>query len=95
MKSWYAPSGLASAAVGVFAVTLAVSRLVAQAPASSIGREVAIATHLADGQELAAPLVDLVAHGRRLFEANWTRQEGGGRPLTKGTGRRWSTCRNH
>ena len=72
MKSWCAPSGLAGAAVGVFAVTLAVSRLVAQAPASSIGREVAIAAHLDDGQELATPLVDLIAHGRRLFEANWT-----------------------
>ena len=87
MKSWYAPSGLAGAAVGVVAVMLAVSRLVAQAPASSIGREVAIAAHLADGQELSTPLVDLLAYGRRLFEANWTTQEGGGRPLTKGTGR--------
>jgi cytochrome c peroxidase len=28
-----------------------------------------------------------VAHGELLFEANWTEQEGGGRPLTKGTGR--------
>src|SRR5262249_31940531 len=32
-------------------------------------------------------LKDLVAHGKLLFEANWTDQEGGGRPLTKGTGR--------
>src|SRR5947208_16863296 len=26
-------------------------------------------------------------HGELLFKANWTEQEGGGRPLTKGTGR--------
>src|SRR5207248_9237128 len=26
-------------------------------------------------------------HGKLLFEAVWTDQEGGGRPLTKGTGR--------
>jgi hypothetical protein len=80
-------NGLVCGAAGVLAVTLSVSRLVAQAPSSSIGKEVAIAKHLADGQELTTPLVDLIAHGRRLFDANWTRQEGGGRPLTKGTGR--------
>src|SRR5204863_957983 len=26
-------------------------------------------------------------HGNLLFRANWTQEEGGGRPLTKGTGR--------
>jgi cytochrome c peroxidase len=31
-------------------------------------------------------LHDLLAHGRRLFTASWTIQEGGGRPLMKGTG---------
>jgi hypothetical protein len=31
-------------------------------------------------------LRDLLEHGRRLFTAVWTIQEGGGRPLTKGTG---------
>jgi len=30
---------------------------------------------------------DLVAWGKKLFCANWTEQEGGGRPLTKGTGK--------
>ncbi|MET0650001.1 MAG: di-heme oxidoredictase family protein [Pyrinomonadaceae bacterium] len=29
----------------------------------------------------------MLAHGQLLFSANWTEQEGGGRPLTKGTGR--------
>jgi len=54
---------------------------------SSIGREVSVPRHLADGEEFSIPLADLLAHGQRLFEANWTEQEGGGRPLTKGTGR--------
>ncbi len=54
----------------------------------SIGAEVAVPIHLADdGQEFSASLKDLLAHGQRLFEANWTDQEGAGRPLTKGTGR--------
>lgn len=32
------------------------------------------------------PLARLIQHGRDLFTANWTAQEGGGRPLTKGNG---------
>lgn len=54
---------------------------------SRIGREVAVARHLEDEQEFSIPLSELLAHGRLLFSANWTEQEGGGRPLTKGTGR--------
>lgn len=54
---------------------------------SSIGREVSISVHLRDEQEFSIPLNTLLAHGRLLFNANWTEQEGGGRPLTKGTGR--------
>lgn len=50
------------------------------------GREVAIERHLIDGEEHRVPIGDLVAHGGRLFNANWTVQEGGGRPLTKGSG---------
>jgi Di-haem oxidoreductase, putative peroxidase len=53
---------------------------------SAIGREVAVPTHLADGQEFSTPLGDLIAYGRALFTAVWTIQEGGGRPGTKGTG---------
>ena len=53
---------------------------------SQIGREIAIARHLADGEEFTISLRQLVEHGARLFAANWTGQEGGGRPLTKGTG---------
>jgi hypothetical protein len=53
---------------------------------STIGREVSIPVHLVDGQEFATSLPDLIEHGRRLFTAAWTSQEGGGRPQTKGTG---------
>jgi hypothetical protein len=59
------------------------TRLVAQSP---IGREVAIPRHLDEGDEFRISVRSLVEHGRRLFAANWTSQEGGGRPLTKGTG---------
>lgn len=50
------------------------------------GKEVAVAKHLADGEEYAASIQTLNAHGQLLFQANWTDQEGGGRPLTKGNG---------
>lgn len=52
----------------------------------AIGAEVSIIRHLQDGEEFDASLADLLKYGRRLFEANWTAQEGGGRPLSKGTG---------
>jgi cytochrome c peroxidase len=57
------------------------------AVASQIGREVAIPRHLANGEEFRLPLPQLLDYGKRLFNANWTIQEGAGRPLTKGTGR--------
>ena len=61
---------------------------------SSIGREVAVPNHLADGQEYAIPLKDLLDHGHKLFTAVWTIEEGGGRPLTKGTGSSLSNLSN-
>jgi hypothetical protein len=60
-----------------------------QAPAtrpSRIGREVAVLRHLADDEEFSLPIKDVVEYGKKLFMANWTEQEGAGRPLTKGTG---------
>ena len=54
--------------------------------AAEIGQEVAVARHLQDGEEYSVSLKELIAHGKKLFEAVWTVQEGGGRPLTKGTG---------
>jgi di-heme oxidoreductase (putative peroxidase) len=55
-------------------------------PAAELGREVAIPRHLQDGEEFQLPVKELIAHGQKLFTAVWTIQEGGGRPLTKGTG---------
>lgn len=63
--------------------------VVALAPpvfAADIGKEVSIPRHLRDGDEFTVPLQQLLVHGRSLFEANWSPQEGGGRPLTKGNG---------
>ena len=51
-----------------------------------IGREVAIAERLRDGEELTLPVPELIERGRQLFAAMWTVEEGAGRPLTKGTG---------
>ena len=52
-----------------------------------IGQEVSISRHLQDGDEYRLPLRQLIQHGHDLFNANWTEQEGGGRPFSKGTGR--------
>src|SRR5438552_1547520 len=54
--------------------------------AADIGREVSVPKHLQDGEEYQLSQKALIAHGQKLFSAVWTSQEGGGRPLTKGTG---------
>ncbi len=51
-----------------------------------IGREVSGYERLSDGREQEIPLAELLDRGRLAFEANWTPQEGGGRPLTNGAG---------
>lgn len=53
---------------------------------AEIGRELALARHLQDGEEFKLDLKSLVGFGQKIFEANWTRQDGGGRPFTKGNG---------
>lgn len=53
---------------------------------SQIGREVAVPVHLQDGQEFQVGLDALIRYGRKLFTANFTVEDGAGRPLTKGTG---------
>src|SRR5260370_30324034 len=65
----------------LLALTVSSAKLPAQ-----IGREVAVPVHLQDGQEFDTPLDKLLKFGRSLFTANWTIEEGGGRPETKGTG---------
>ena len=51
-----------------------------------IGREVAIARHLQDGEEFTISMRELIKYGSRLFTAKFTIQEGAGRPMSKGTG---------
>jgi hypothetical protein len=74
-----------SRVIGVLAV-LWCAAIVTVTSQSPIGVEVAVPTHLQNGEEYSTPLPRLLAHGRQLFTAVWTIQEGGGRPLTKGTG---------
>jgi hypothetical protein len=76
-----------AAVSSLFALVLCAKAEQAPARTSAIGREVAIARHLEDDDEFRIPLLDLIEHGRQLFAANWTDQEGGGRPLMKGTGK--------
>ena len=52
-----------------------------------IGREAAIEKHLQDGEEFRTSLPELIAYGKKLFCANFTQQEGAGRPQSKGTGK--------
>ena len=54
--------------------------------AGEIGKEVAVSRHLQDGDEFTMSPRALIDHGKLLFDARWTSQEGGGRPQTKGTG---------
>ncbi len=61
-----------------------------QGPRAQVGREVAIPSHLQDGEEFTTPLHKLIEYGAQLFNAKFTIQEGAGRPLSKGTGARIS-----
>jgi len=72
------------AAASVAAMTC-VATVRTQSPA--IGREVAILHHLKDGEELKLPVRELIECGKKLFSANWTEQDGGGRPFTNGSGK--------
>ncbi len=79
-------------AIGVLVVGLLLPASVLAGPpqASSrgrLGREVSLPDHLRDDEEFEVPVPALVEHGKRIFNAAWTAQEGGGRPLTKGTGK--------
>lgn len=52
-----------------------------------IGREVGILRHLQDDEEFRMTLTELVDWGKKAFCANWTEQDGAGRPQTKGNGK--------
>lgn len=72
--------------IGTFALLFTVPGK-SQYPISlKIGEEVAVPVHLQDGQEFDMTPVALIAYGESLFRANWTIQEGQGRPRMKGTG---------
>ena len=64
---------------------LACATLSGQAP-SRIGRERAVSHHLKGGDEFRLSIAQLIEHGRTLFCANWTEEDGGGRPLSRGSG---------
>lgn len=51
-----------------------------------LGDEHAITRHLTSGAERTLSIADLIGHGKALFAANWTDQDGAGRPRTKGSG---------
>ena len=61
------------------------SLIFAQGP-ELIGRELSGYTPLSDGEETEIPVAELLRRGRLAFAAQWTPQEGGGRPLTNGVG---------
>jgi cytochrome c peroxidase len=72
--------------LSVFVIFYTAALATVSSQSAVIGREVAVPRHLQDGEEFTISLRDLLAHGRLLFTAVWTIEEGGGRPLTKGTG---------
>jgi hypothetical protein len=53
---------------------------------AQVGRETSAYQRLEDGEEYTVSVSELVARGQAAFVANWTPTEGGGRPLTAGTG---------
>src|SRR3982751_1439780 len=68
----------------LFAV--AVPLMAQQGQTAQIGREVSIPRHWQDDEEFKYSVPEVLAYGKKLFDANWTVEEGAGRPLTKGTG---------
>ena len=53
---------------------------------AEIGDELSQYERLEDGQEFEVSVFELLRRGEAAFDAMWTTQEGGGRPLTGGTG---------
>jgi hypothetical protein len=80
-------AALANFLILSFWVTTLGQNLPSTSAVSKIGQEFSIPAHMNDGDEFSGSLSATLRHGSLLFNANWTEQEGGGRPLTKGTGR--------
>lgn len=70
----------------VWVAALAILALPVLAQEFQPGIERSVSRHLEDGEEYQTPIHKLIEQGQILFDAMWTVQEGGGRPLTKGTG---------
>lgn len=66
-------------------VALALS-LGAGTAAAQIGDELSSYERLDDGEEFRLPLPELIRIGEATFRAEWTPQQGGGRPARKGVG---------
>ncbi len=81
MRTFFA--GLAFAAL-VSAQTPAQTS--AQTSESSSGARCRSRGTCMDDEEYRTPIVDLIAFGKKLFDANWTWEEGAGRPMSKGNG---------
>ncbi len=76
--------------LGLKLISLFVFLLITRAASAGddrMGREAAVSAHLGVNDEFKLSLQELHSHGRLLFNANWTEEDGAGRPLTKGTGR--------
>jgi len=53
---------------------------------AQVGLETSGYVHLANGDEFRLSIHEVLERGRQAFEAQWTSQEGGGRPFTNGVG---------
>jgi cytochrome c peroxidase len=53
---------------------------------SRLGSEAAIAAHLSAVDEQKLSVRELIDFGEKIFNANWTEEDGAGRPLTNGSG---------
>ncbi|MCB1225050.1 MAG: TIGR02597 family protein [Verrucomicrobiales bacterium] len=53
---------------------------------AQLGVETSLPYRLQDGQEYQTSMIELLHYGQLVFDAPWRIDEGGGRPLTKGTG---------
>lgn len=93
MKRSTLKARLAIGALGLCIAGWALAQVDASLQKMGIGDEFGLTRHLADDQEFVVPLAELIEHGRRVFSANWTVSEGGGRPLSKGNGRALSDIR--
>ncbi len=84
-KNPYPRLGFTRAAVCMLAA-LAFARVAAGQTADLIGKEISPYVRVSDAEIATLPLRELLRRGKIAFEAQWTTQEGGGRPATTGTG---------